>query len=97
MIIEVDPHRMSHTANAVDPATNTTAASLRIDASLVGYRGLVRAKQFPERRWAVENARGLGRHLASGSSHAARSCSTFPRLRLNAFARCHEAVAARPA
>ncbi|MEQ9323527.1 MAG: IS110 family transposase [Polyangiaceae bacterium] len=65
MIIGIDPHKMSHTANAVDPATNTTAASLRVDASLAGYRELVRwAKQFPDRRWAVENARGLGRHLA---------------------------------
>jgi transposase len=65
MIIGIDPHKMSHTANAVDPATNSTAASLRIDASLVGYRELMRwAKQFPDRRWAVENARGLGRHLA---------------------------------
>ena len=65
MIIGIDPHKMSHTANAVDPATNTTAASLRIDASLAGYRELMRrSKQFPERRWAVENARGLGRHLA---------------------------------
>jgi len=65
MIIGIDPHKMSHTANAVDPATNTTAASLRIDATLTGYRELMRwSKQFPERRWAVENARGLGRHLA---------------------------------
>ncbi len=65
MIIGFDPHKMSHTANAVDPATNSTAASLRIDASLVGYRELMRwAKQFPDRRWAVENARWLGRHLA---------------------------------
>lgn len=65
MIIGIDPHKMSHTANAVDPATNSTVASLRIDASLAGYRELMRwAKQFPERRWAVENARGLGRHLA---------------------------------
>lgn len=65
MIIGIDPHKMSHTANAVDPATNSTAASLRIDASLVGYRELMRwSKQFPDRRWAVENARGLGRNLA---------------------------------
>jgi transposase len=65
MIIGIDPHKMSHTANAVNPATNSTAASLRIDASPAGYRELMRwAKQFPERRWAVENARGLGRHLA---------------------------------
>ena len=65
MIIGIDPHKMSHTANAVDPTTNTTAASVRIEASLVGYRELMRwSKQFPDRRWAVENARGLGRHLA---------------------------------
>jgi|GEM_PF-2155109 len=31
MIIGIDPHKMSHTANAVDPATNTTTASVRID------------------------------------------------------------------
>jgi transposase len=65
MIIGVDPHKSSHTATAVDPATNAPVASLRIDASLAGYRELVRwAKQFPHRRWAVEGARGLGRHLA---------------------------------
>ncbi len=65
LIIGIDPHKMSHTANAVDPATNSTAASLRVDASLTGYRELMRwSKQFPERRWAVENAHGLGRHLA---------------------------------
>ena len=65
MIIGVDPHKSSHTATAVDPATNTSVASLRIDASLAGYRELMRwAAQFPHRRWAVEGARGLGRHLA---------------------------------
>ncbi|MEX2268593.1 MAG: IS110 family transposase [Acidimicrobiia bacterium] len=65
MIIGVDPHKSSHTATAVDPATNTPVASMRIDASLAGYRQLLRwAAQFGDRRWAVENARGLGRHLA---------------------------------
>jgi transposase len=65
MIIGVDPHKSSNTATAVDPSTNTPVASLRADASLVGYRELLRwSKQFPQRRWAVENARGLGRHLA---------------------------------
>lgn len=34
MIIGVDPHKSSHTATAVDPATNATVASLRVDASL---------------------------------------------------------------
>lgn len=65
MIIGVDPHKSSHTATAVSPATNTTVASLRVDATQAGYRELMRwAQQFPQRRWAIENARGLGRHLA---------------------------------
>jgi transposase len=65
LIIGIDRQKMSHTANAVDPATNSTAASVRVDASLAGYRELIRwSKQFPERRWATENARGLGQHLA---------------------------------
>jgi transposase len=38
---------------------------MRVGATLAEYRRLLAwAKQFPERRWAVENARGLGRHLA---------------------------------
>jgi transposase len=58
IIIGVDPHKSTHTANAVDAAANKTAGSLQIDASLRW------AGQFGERRWVVENARGLGRHLA---------------------------------
>lgn len=65
MIIGIDPHKSSHTASAVDPATNTVVASIRVDATLTGYRELLRwAGRFTDRRWAVENARGLGRHLA---------------------------------
>jgi transposase len=65
VIIGVDPHKGSHTATALNPATNAAAASLRIDATLAGYRQLLRwGKAFPERQWAVENAHGLGQHLA---------------------------------
>jgi transposase len=40
-------------------------STLQIEASLAGYRHLLRwSARFVERRWAVENARGLGRHLA---------------------------------
>ena len=34
MIIGIDPHKVSHTATAVDPATNTAMSSLRVGASL---------------------------------------------------------------
>ena len=59
MIIGVDPHKASHTATTLDPSTNTQVASLRIDSSLGGYRKLLGwARQFDERRRAVEGARG---------------------------------------
>lgn len=65
VIIGVDPHKRTHTASAVAPGTNAVFATMQIDASLVGYRQLLKwAGGFAERRWAVENARGLGRHLA---------------------------------
>ena len=65
MIIGVDPHKGSHTATALDAVTNTAVSSVRVDATIGGYRQLLRwARQFGERRWAVENARGLGCHLA---------------------------------
>ena len=65
IIIGIDPHKRVHTASAVDAATNRRLGSLEIEASLAGYRRLLRwAEGFSDRRWAVENARGLGRHLA---------------------------------
>lgn len=40
-------------------------ASLRVDATAAGYRQLLCwARRFPQRRWAIEGARGLGCHLA---------------------------------
>jgi transposase len=65
IIIGVDPHKRTHTASALEPGTHRVLATLQIDATLAGYRQLARwAAQFEVRRWAVENARGLGRHLA---------------------------------
>ncbi len=64
IMIGIDPHKRTHTATAVEDATQRPAGSLRIEATLAGYRSLLRwAGRFPQRRWAVENARGLGRHL----------------------------------
>lgn len=65
VVIGVDPHKSSHTAAALDPGTHKTLETVRVEATLAEYRRLLSwAKQFTERRWAVENARGLGRHLA---------------------------------
>ena len=65
IVIGVDPHKSTHTATALDSASNSDVGSLRIEASLTGYRRLiVWAKTWPERTWAIENADGLGHHLA---------------------------------
>ncbi|ODT12216.1 MAG: IS110 family transposase [Microbacterium sp. SCN 70-18] len=66
MILGVDPHKSTHTATAVDPSTNRAVASIRIAATLADYRQLMKwARQFENRRWAIENAEGLGRHLSA--------------------------------
>nr|WP_251014604.1 IS110 family transposase [Rhodococcus qingshengii] len=65
IVIGIDPHKSSHTATAVDPVTNTDLGSIRIDATLTDYKTLIAwAKTWPKRQWAVENAEGLGHHLA---------------------------------
>jgi transposase len=66
MLIGVDPHKATHTATAVEPDTNREVASIRVEATLREYRRLLTwAARWPRRRWAIENAEGMGRHLAS--------------------------------
>ncbi|MGB2951296.1 MAG: IS110 family transposase [Rhodococcus sp. (in: high G+C Gram-positive bacteria)] len=65
IVIGIDPHKSTHTATALDSATNTDLGSIRIDASITEYKRLITwAKAWPDRRWAIENADGLGHHLA---------------------------------
>ncbi|MEH0638935.1 transposase [Streptomyces bottropensis] len=66
ILIGIDPHKLTHTATAVDPETNRDHASIRIDVTLQEYQRMLEwARQWPGRRWAVENARGLGHHVSS--------------------------------
>ncbi|MDV6014397.1 IS110 family transposase [Haloechinothrix sp. LS1_15] len=66
MLIGIDPHKHTHTATTVAPDTNQDVASMRFGASLSEYeRMLDWAAQWPQRRWAVENADGMGRHVSS--------------------------------
>lgn len=65
MLIGIGPHKSPHTATAVQPETNRDQGSLRIDATLTGYSRLLSwASQWPQRRWAIENAAGTGHRLA---------------------------------
>src|SRR5664279_6442418 len=65
VVIGVDPHKRQHTAAVVEQPTQRQLGKLTIEATLADYRRLLAwARQWPQREWAVENARGLGRHLA---------------------------------
>jgi transposase len=65
VLIGVDPHKVSVAVAAVDEAGSELLEHARFPQDRAGLRSLERwARRFPERRWAVENACGLGRHLA---------------------------------
>ena len=65
VLIGVDSHKELLALAAVDEATGELLERASFPQSHSGLRAIERwAKRFPERRWAVENARGLGRHLA---------------------------------
>ena len=69
VLIGVDPHKGSVAVAALDEAEASgelvERAAFSFSQDRAGLRSLKRwAKRFPERRWAVENASGLGRHLA---------------------------------
>jgi transposase len=65
VLIGADPHKVSVAVAAVDEAKGELLERASFPQDRSGLRTLERwAKRFPERRWAVENAGGLGRHLA---------------------------------
>jgi transposase len=65
VVLGVDPHKQFHTATALVAGSHQQLATLRVPASLAGYARLLSwTRQFPQRRWAIENARGLGCHLS---------------------------------
>ncbi|MGW2937147.1 hypothetical protein ACWGQ5_35975 [Streptomyces sp. NPDC055722] len=92
VLIGVDPHKSSHTAVAVDAAGHQLAQ--RWSAVNAGtFRQLMRwCEQWPERRFAVEGARGPGRTLAQQLAAAGENVVDVPstlsaRARLLASAR----------
>lgn len=64
VIIGIDPHKGTHTAVAID-SVEKLLASKRIRATSSQVEQLLEwAAPFPERRWAIEGADGLGYLLA---------------------------------
>jgi transposase len=65
VMIAVDPHKGSWTAVAVD-RQQRSLATIRVEVSHDGYRRLRRfARRFPDARWAIEGANGLGAPLTA--------------------------------
>ena len=64
VLIGVDPHKAVHSVAAVGERGDLLEQA-SFDAGRSGLRSLVCwAKRFPERRWAVEGANGMGHLLA---------------------------------
>ena len=59
VVIGVDPHTSQHTAAALERSTQRQLDTVTIKASVGEYRRLLAwARRWPDRCWAVENARG---------------------------------------
>ncbi len=60
VLIGIDPHKATHIAVAVD-TEETALAELTVKADRHQVERLLKwAIDFPDRRWAVESANGLG-------------------------------------
>ncbi|CBG68581.1 putative transposase [Streptomyces scabiei 87.22] len=76
--IGIDPHKSSHTAVAVDAAGHQLAQR-RFVVNAGTVRQLMRwCETWPERRFAVEGARGLGRSLAQQLAAAGEKVVDVP-------------------
>jgi transposase len=79
VLIGVDPHKASLAVAVVDEATGELLERAGFPQDRAGLRSLERwAKRFPERRWAVENAGGLGRHVAGRLAGSGESVVDVP-------------------
>lgn len=78
ILIGVDPHKSSHTAVAVDAAGHQVAQR-RFVVNAGTFRQLMRwCEQWPDRRFAVEGAGGLGRSLAQQLAAAGENVVDVP-------------------
>src|SRR5215203_4276691 len=79
VLIGVDPHKASVAVAAVYEAGGELLERASFPQNRAGLRSLERwATRFGERRWAVENAAGLGRHLAGRLAATGESVVDVP-------------------
>ena len=78
VIIGVDPHKATNVVAAIDEQGEVIGQQA-FPANRKGLQALQRwAKRFPERRWAVEGASGIGRPLAQKLLAAGESVLDVP-------------------
>jgi transposase len=78
VLIGVDPHKASVAVAVVDEVGGFVERTT-FPQNRAGLRALERwAKRYPERRWAVENAGGLGRHLSGRLAATGESVVDVP-------------------
>lgn len=63
-VLEVDPHKGSHTAAAVAPDGTVLGRTRVVSSRRQAQRLIAWAAPWPERVWVVEGATGVGRLLA---------------------------------
>jgi transposase len=79
VLIGVDPHKASLAVAALDEAKGQLLERASFPQNRAGLRALERwQRRFPERRWAVENAGGLGRYLAGMLAGSGESVVDVP-------------------
>jgi transposase len=79
VLIGVDPNKASVAVAAVEEATGELLERAGFPQNHAGLKALERwAKRFAERRWAVENACGLGRYLAVRLADSGESVVDVP-------------------
>jgi transposase len=76
--IGIDPHKSSLTAVAVE-VTGESVATIRIAVTATTvHQSQEWAARWPQRRWAVEGAEGLGRGVAQGLAGAGEQVVDVP-------------------
>jgi len=79
VLIGVDPHKASLAVAALEEAKGELLEHASFPQNRAGLSALERwARRFPERRWALENACGLGRHLAGRLAGSGESVVDVP-------------------
>ena len=79
VLIGVDPHKASLAVAALDEAKGELLERASFPQNRAGLSALERwARRFPERRWAMENACGLGRQLAGRLAGSGESVVDVP-------------------